>query len=148
LYLYASVADMIERFGAVEMSRVSVVDGPVPAQPAPARIEAMLRVATAIADSYLRARYAVPVAPVPPELARAVAAIARHDLWTGGDRVPADDVRYGHDQAIAYLKQLATGAASLDGAALASAAAAPAGAAAIATDRPRDVSTETMRGLV
>jgi len=76
--------------------------------------------ATGIADSYLRARYAVPIpAPVPRELASAVAAIAGFDLLCslGFNPQEFDSVyQVRRDAALQWLRDVAGGKASLDGA--------------------------------
>lgn len=74
--------------------------------------------ASGIADSYLRARYSVPIpAPVPRELASAVAAIAGFDLLCslGFNPQEFDSVyQVRRDSAIAWLTAVSEGKASLD----------------------------------
>lgn len=73
--------------------------------------------ATGIADSYLRSRYSVPIPdPVPRELAQAVAAIAGYDLLCaiGFNPQEFDSVyQLRRDAAIQWLRDVATGKASL-----------------------------------
>jgi phage gp36-like protein len=117
VHRYATAQNLIDSFGEVEMRRVSVVDGDVPETVLPERLEAKLDAATDIADSYLRGRYLVPLAPVPPSIVQAVCKIARYELASGGDRTPSDSMTRDRDAVIAWLKSLSTGVATLEGAA-------------------------------
>lgn len=139
--MYASVEDMVSRFGETEMIRLSVADGPIPEEVEPPRIEQALADASRLIDSYLRVRYQVPVAPVPGELVRAACALARYDLATGGDRDPTEEMRLSRKEVLNWLAALARGDASLEGVA-------PVGAAgsARASDRPATFSGNAFRG--
>jgi phage gp36-like protein len=66
-----------------------------------------------LVDGYLRRRYSLPLSAVPSILVRMSAAIARHYLHLGGDRQPTDQVKAGHDAAVAFLKDVAAGRADL-----------------------------------
>jgi phage gp36-like protein len=132
---YAAVADMTARYGVVEMRRVSVADGDVPETVLPARIERTLIDVSSLVDGYLSTRYRLPLDPVPDAIRRAVCVIARHDLWQGGERSPAEEMRKDRDAEIAWLGRLASGAVRLDGAAPAGGAGL--GANARAADRQR-----------
>ena len=140
---YATIADMISHYGEVEMRRVSVVDGEVPETVLPTRIERALRDASSLADTYLGSRIPVPVAVPPEALLLNVRAIARYYLWTGGDRTPSDDIKAAYAQALAWLKAVAEGLATIDGTP-------PAGAptsCARTSDRPRLINMDSTRGL-
>lgn len=130
--MYASVEDMVKRFGESEMLRVSVADGMIPEEIVPARIEGALADASRLIDSYLRVRYRVPVSPVPDELIRAACVLARYDLATGGDRHPAEEMRLARKEVLAWLVSVSKGEASLEGVAPVSS-----GAAARTSDRER-----------
>lgn len=140
---YATVDNMVARYGDQEMRRVSIVDGEIPDAVIPDRITGAIVGASSVADSYLSVRVPLPLRSVPDALTRAVCQIARYDLWTGGDRTPSDDVTAGRDEALAWLKAIADGKAQLDDGA--------AGAAAITgawtSDRPRDLSHDSMKSL-
>ena len=112
---YATVQDMISRFGQLEMLRLSSVDGELPDEVAPAPVEQALADADGIIDTYLRKRYAVPLSPVPQVIARASCLLARYDLSVGGDREPAEQVKNDRKDIVAWLTQLANGTATLEG---------------------------------
>lgn len=114
---YASVQDMIGRFGRIEMLRLSSVDGVLPDEVAPVPVEQAIADADAIIDSYLRKRYRVPLAPVPQAITRASCILARYDLSVGGDREPADQVKNDRKDVVAWLTQIANGTATLEDAA-------------------------------
>lgn len=112
---YATVQDMIGRFGETEMLRLSSVDGLLPDVVNPVSVEQALADADGIIDSYLRKRYSVPLAPVPQVIARAACILARYDLSVGGDREPADQVKADRRDVVAWLTQLSNGTATLEG---------------------------------
>ena len=114
---YASVQDMIGRFGRIEMLRLSSVDGELPNEVSPAPVEQAIADADAIIDSYLRKRYRVPLAPVPQAVTRAACVLARYDLAVGGDRQPADQVKSDRKDVVAWLTQIANGTVTLEDAA-------------------------------
>ena len=132
---YASVQDMVTRFGDVEMLRLSVADGSLPDAGAPLptlRIEQAIADASRLIETHLRVRYTVPVTPAPDDLVRAACVLARYDLATGGDREPSEQMRLARKEVLAWLTQLSRGEVSLEGAVLISA-----GAGARTGDRPR-----------
>lgn len=112
---YATVQDMIGRFGETEMLRLSSVDGVLPETVNAAPVEQAIADADGIIDSYLRKRYRVPLAPVPQVITRASCILARYDLSVGGDRDPADQVKNDRKDIVAWLTQLANGTATLEG---------------------------------
>jgi phage gp36-like protein len=112
---YATVTDMIGRFGETEMLRLSSVDGVLPETVNAAPVEQAIADADAIIDSYLRKRHAVPLAPVPQALTRASCILARYDLSVGGDREPATQVKDDRKDIIAWLTQIANGTVTLEG---------------------------------
>lgn len=138
--MYATLDDMVTRYGETEMARLSTADGPLPAdgEPIPdARIVQAIDDAGRLIDTYLRRRYAVPVAPPPPELVRAACVLARYDLALGGDREPSEQMRLARKEVLAWLAQLGDGGATLEGIAPLSA-----GSSARVSDRPRLVGRE------
>lgn len=139
---YTTVQDMIGRFGATEMLRLSSVDGELPETVTAAPVEQAIADADGIIDSYLRKRYRVPVAPVPQVITRASCILARYDLSVGGDREPADQVKNDRRDVVAWLTQLSRGEATLEGAAPIEAA-----STAQASDRERMFGRPGERGL-
>jgi phage gp36-like protein len=114
---YATVQDMIGRFGETEMLRLSSVDGELPETVNAAPVEQAIADADGIIDSYLRKRYSVPLWPVPRAITNASCVLARYELSVGGDREPADQVKAGKKDIVAWLTQLANGIATLEDAA-------------------------------
>ncbi|MDC7787969.1 DUF1320 domain-containing protein [Rhodoplanes sp. TEM] len=118
---YATVADMVSRFGETEVLRFSAGDGALPETIQPERIERAIGDASALIDSYLRRRYAVPLAVVPQAVERAACVLARYDLAQGGDREPTEQMRLARKEAIAWLEGIAAGTVTLEGVATLSA---------------------------
>lgn len=109
---YVTQADLERRFGTTELAQLTdrsagtMIDADVVAQ---AIADAAARI-----DGYLAARYALPLAVVPPALALVAADIARYLLW--GDRA-SEQVRKRYDDAVATLRAVAAGTFRVDGAA-------------------------------
>lgn len=101
---YATAADLIERYGEPEL--LAVADrggsGAIDAW----TVERALLDADAEIDAYLAARYPLPLASVPPVLARIACDIARYRLWA--DRA-SEEVRRRYDDARRFLEFLAKG---------------------------------------
>ena len=73
--------------------------------------------ATAVIDSYLRSRYAVPLAsPYPSEVVRCCVALAAYSLisWRGYDPARTNEtVRQRHEDALLWLRDVSAGRAAL-----------------------------------
>lgn len=106
---YASVDDMVLRFGQAEMITASTPDGAPAVAVVAAYVQAALDDATSLIDSYLRKRYRVPLDIAPPEILQACCKLARFEMSTGGQRAPSDDVRKDRDNTVAWLKLIAEG---------------------------------------
>lgn len=133
--MYATVEDLVSRFGEVEMFRLSVADGLLPPEGEPmptGRLTQAIADAGRLIDSFLRRRYVVPVVPAPAELVRAACVLARYDLALGGDREPSEQMRLARKEVLTWLGQIGLGEASLEGVAPLSA-----GSSARMSDRPR-----------
>lgn len=112
---YATVQDMIGRFGETEMLRLSSVDGLLPDTVNAVPVEQAIADADGIIDPYLRKRYVVPLALVPQVITRASCILARYDLSVGGDREPADQVKNDRKDIVDWLTKIASGVVTLDG---------------------------------
>lgn len=105
---YATQQNMIDRFGQQELieltdrSALGVIDVTVLGQ--------ALADANTEIDSYLASVCTLPLATVPPRLIKIAADIARYELY--GTRC-TDQVRQRYQDAIAFLKLVVSGAASL-----------------------------------
>jgi phage gp36-like protein len=111
---YATVADMVLRFGAAEMIRASTPDGAEAVAVVDAPICQKLDDASALIDTYLRKRYRVPLDVAPAEVSRACCLLARYDLSTGGERQPSELVRTDREEVISWLGKIARGEVVLD----------------------------------
>ncbi|BCW89964.1 hypothetical protein sos41_31320 [Alphaproteobacteria bacterium SO-S41] len=136
---YATKQNLIDRFGETELARLTdkaaatTIDDTV--------IERALTDADAKIDGYVSARYAAPLAPVPPLVNQIATAIARYYLWEDG---APEHVRKGFEDALSDLKRIADGTVVLPGAA---AAAAGASAPGSAPSFERDCPVFDARGL-
>ena len=142
---YATVANMIERFGELEMIRLSMPDDRTAETVNGAKIEVGLADAGALIDDYLRKRYQVPVATPPESLVRATCVLARYDLAQGEHTEPTEQMRLARKEVIGWLEALASGAVQIDAPASGSAVAGNAGGAR-ASDRGRTFSDDSLRG--
>jgi len=116
---YATVADLTALYGEQEVivltdreerENAEETAGTVDATVA---LEALQR-ASSEADSYLAARYPLPLASTPQALASVVCDIARFRL-TGGETTETTPIADRYKAAIAWLKDIASGRAVLPG---------------------------------
>lgn len=112
--MYATVADMVARFGPDEIIRLSTPSGQdlVGVQSAP--VLTALEEASSQIDSYLRRRYAVPLDVVPAEILRATCHLARYDLQMGEQKEPSEQARLARKEAIEWLTKITEGKVVLD----------------------------------
>lgn len=107
---YAARQDMINRFG--ERDLIQLTDRRDP--PAGVIDDTVLNQAIADAEAevnaYLSGRYSMPLTSIPPVLVRLTCDIARYQLF-GADLT--DEVRKRYDAAVAFLKSVAKGEATL-----------------------------------
>ncbi|WP_420343945.1 gp436 family protein [Paenirhodobacter sp.] len=106
--MYAALDDLIERAGDVEIRSIADRDRDGIADPAV--IEAALQDADNLVNTYIGAKYPVPLASTPPIVRTWATSIARYVLHRNGapDHVEAD-----YKDAIAALKDVARGTATL-----------------------------------
>lgn len=111
---YATPDDLVAAFGLDEV--IAVTDRENTGQvDATVALEALNR-ASSEADSYLAARYPLPLAEVPPALLTAVCDMARYRL-TGGMATETDTIVERYRAAVSWLRDVAAGRAVLPGAA-------------------------------
>lgn len=103
---YATRTDLEERYGATELTQRETV------LPAGAVARALSDADVEI-DSYLATRYGVPMSPIPSNVTRVAAAIARYRIL--GDAV-TDLARKEYEDARAWLKDVAAGRVQITGA--------------------------------
>lgn len=106
---YATKQNMIDRFDAEELERLTDRDGT-----AGAIVDSVLDRALVDADakinSYLSGHYTLPLADTPDVLVRTAADLARFYLHKDG---ATDSVQKAYDHAIGFLKDVAAGRARL-----------------------------------
>ncbi|MBI4804460.1 MAG: DUF1320 domain-containing protein [Desulfovibrio sp.] len=110
--MYATIQDMLAAFGREEMVALTDLENTGNMVEAVA-LEAIAR-ASSEADSYLSARYVVPVAVVDKVLTDVVCQIARYRL-PGGQVNETDPIQERYDRAIKWLERVANGDANLPG---------------------------------
>ncbi len=117
---YATAADMVERFGATELIRMTTPEGQDMTAIDTVAVERAIAEAADLADSYLRTRYEVPLATVPLALRGVVCRLARYSLAHGENREPTEQMRLARKEDIDWLTAISAGRVVLDGAAPAS----------------------------
>lgn len=100
---YATKADLELRYGASEIAQLE--RGLVGSS-----IETALQDASDIADGYIGAYYAVPLSGTPANIRIYICDIARYLLWKSR---ASQEVRQRYEDAISYLKLIASGRAKL-----------------------------------
>lgn len=103
--LYAALSDLIARYGEDELAQRT--DRAAGQTIDPAVIDRALEDAAAEIDSSLAARYALPVASVPPLLVRLACAIARYHLH---DEAATQRIRDDYEDALKVLAEIRSGA--------------------------------------
>jgi phage gp36-like protein len=111
---YASIADMVLRYGNNEIARASTPDGVDVGQIVPEPVVAALEDASAVIDGYLRKRYRVPLDVAPTEVQLACCRLARYSLSTGGERQPAEQTQKDQEATMRWLKDISLGHVLLD----------------------------------
>ena len=114
---YATQANLVDRFGEDELIQIAG-DGATPTEGIDAtKVARALADADGVIDSYIRGRYAAPIASPPAEIVDAACNIARYRLH---DNIATDDVRLRFTDAMAWLRDVSSGRASIDAPASAS----------------------------
>lgn len=105
---YATQQDLVDRFGELELIQLSDRDG---AAAIDADVVAKaLSDADELVDSYIAARVALPLSTVPARLVRVAGDIARYYLHADA---PTEQVRTAYKDAVAWLKDIGQGKATL-----------------------------------
>ena len=111
---YAAKQDLLDRYGEADLLRVASQAGDAAALDDD-RIARAIADAVALVDLHVRARYAVPLDPVPAEILSVTCALARYALYENAVSVP-DQVKAGRDNAMAVLASIRDGDSTLDSA--------------------------------
>lgn len=113
---YATVADMTQAFGEDELISVTTPAGVEYTAIDEGKVTTAIAVASDEIDSYLRRRYAMPLASVSPKLLQVCCVLARWVLWTKTATAPSEAMRADRKDAIAWLGGINAGSVTLDGA--------------------------------
>lgn len=124
MLIYATVADMVARFGALELIQLTDADNIPPSTLNTARVEIKLADAAAFVDGYVGQVYRLPLSGCakvgvggvteyvpPPVLTRLSCDLARYYLYD--DLAPEHEVYRRYKAALRELEAIATGAAQL-----------------------------------
>lgn len=144
--MYATVSDMIARFGETQIIRLSRPEDRTAETVDEEKVNTALADATSLIDGYIRGRYLVPVAVPPADIVRAACILARYDLAQGEHTDPSEEMSKGRKDIISWLENIAKELVNLD-----IPAAAPAGPAVGSgprmSDRTRVMSYDSLRGF-
>ena len=111
---YATVHDMVARFGSTELIRLTTpsdqeMDGIVTEV-----ADVALTSASALMDSYIGRRYLTPMDLPPPIVTDICCDIARFRLSTGDQKTTSEEVRQRHKDAMAWLNDVSLGKVVLE----------------------------------
>lgn len=119
---YATKQDLIDRFGATELTQLTDRTNRPPTTIDDTVVERALADADALANGYLAKVYAMPLAAVPAVLTKVCADIARYYLH--GKAADADSpVSVAYRDGVAWLKDVARGLVAIEAAGIEPAAA-------------------------
>ena len=107
---YALQSDIVSAYGMDFLKRISDRDGDD--QPDPGIVDAAIVDADALIDSYVAAKYDLPLATVPTVLVRKSVDIACYYLANTADAL-TEEIENRYKDALAWLKSLAKGEISL-----------------------------------
>src|SRR5574341_2268782 len=108
--IYANSQDISDRYG---QGVLDAIDRDGNGLPDLAAVDRALADASALMDTYLSQRYALPLPLAPEALKRACVDIALYQVVREGTAA-AEDYRLRYEDAIAWLRDLAAGKAALD----------------------------------
>ena len=144
--MYATVADMIARFGATQIIRLSRPEDREAETVDETKVTTAIVDATALINGYVRGRYFVPIASPPDEIVRAACVLARYDLAQSEATNPSEEMSKGRKDVITWLENIAKELINLDVPA-APTTSAQVGSGPRMSDRPRIMTDETLRGF-
>ena len=135
---YATTQDLVDRFSQAELLELTDFDGNGSIDQAV--VDQALADAAQIINSYVGARYDLPLAETPALLTALAADIARYRLYKDD---PTEVVQENHKAALRQLKDIAEGRAVLD---IGGSEPAPAEASVEVASRDRLFSRDTLKG--
>jgi phage gp36-like protein len=108
--IYATSQDIADRYG---QGVLDAVDRDGDAQPDMGALDKALADASALIDSYLSQRYTLPLPVVPEIVKRTCVDVALYQVVREGTQA-SEDYRLRYEDAVAWLRNIATGLAALD----------------------------------
>lgn len=114
--MYAALPDMVSAFGEDELITVTTPLGEDRVAIDQTKVDSAITIASDEIDSYLRRRYALPLASVSAKMMRVCCVLARWNLWSDTKNAPSDAMRADRKDAIAWLAAINCGSVTLDGA--------------------------------
>lgn len=108
---YATLVDLLARFGQTELLRLTAPEGQEPDTIDEVRVQAALDDASAVIDAYAARRYATPLSPVPQIVTRLCCALARFELAQAGGVTASDAVVAAQKAAVQFLERVRDGVA-------------------------------------
>lgn len=141
---YATLAQLTAKLGALVMIQLTDRGQPPTGAVVESVVDRALADTDAVIDSYLASRYALPIVGGVPavvvDLALAIAAYKLHPF------TPDKKIEDDYKDALSSLKLIATGTQRLQIAGVEPSSSGSGGV--MASDRPRDLTPENMRGLI
>lgn len=110
---YATQQDVIDRVGVKELIAITDRADPPTYMVDAVSVDRSLADASAEIDSYLAARYVLPMTEIPVVLKRLAVEMAVYQLLSLRPMGDIEDTRRRYDDALAFLKQVASGKVSL-----------------------------------
>ena len=111
---YATIQDMIDRFGTTEMIRLTVPEGQPLDRIAVEVALTRLNDASVLIDSFVGRRYKTPMDLPPPVIVSACCTLARYDLATGEQKSPTEQMKDAGRETMEWLKQISLGQVVLE----------------------------------
>ncbi|MBD8554915.1 DUF1320 domain-containing protein [Rhizobium sp. CFBP 8762] len=145
--MYASVSDMIARFGETQIIRLSRPEDRTAQAVDDDKVNLALADASSLIDGYVRGRYLVPIATPPAEIVRAACILARYDLAQGEHTDPSEEMAKGRKDVITWLEQIAREIIHLDLPIASTHGTGQASSGPRGSDRPRIVTHDTLAGF-
>lgn len=112
---YASVSDLITRFGERELIANTTPEGMSRERIDQDKVDLALTNASSLIDSYLNRRFITPLPSAPDSVVDACCRIARYALAQTGQSQPTEQMRLDRKDAVDWLTHIARGTVTLDG---------------------------------
>lgn len=107
---YATLQDLIDRFGENELITLTDRADPLTGEIDAEVVAMALGDADAMIDGYIGSRYGLPLSQIPPLLVGVASDLARYQLY---NEQPTETVSTRRDQAVAVLRDIASGKLAL-----------------------------------